>query len=89
MTRHIGGYRNGEPWPAIGGTIDVGDAEAADLVAAGYATEAPDEENDAATDNNDQDTTTDDVETGTAGDDAAPAEDDKPARKGKAAADLI
>lgn len=33
----IGGYRNGQEWPAPGGTIDVPDHEAADLIANGYA----------------------------------------------------
>jgi hypothetical protein len=37
MTTHITGYRNGEPWPPAGGTVDLPDHEAADLIAAGYA----------------------------------------------------
>lgn len=37
MRVHITGYRDGEPWPAVGGTIDVPDGEAADLVANQYA----------------------------------------------------
>lgn len=32
----IGGYRDDEPWPPPGGTIDLPDHEAADIVAAGY-----------------------------------------------------
>lgn len=47
MTTHIGGYRDGEEWPNIGGVIDVPDHEAADLIAAGYAKEEIDEANDA------------------------------------------
>lgn len=37
MNTQIGGYRNGEPWPLKGGTIDLPDHEAADLIANGYA----------------------------------------------------
>lgn len=37
MKTHISGFRDGEPWPEIGGTIDVPEHEAADLAAAGYA----------------------------------------------------
>lgn len=37
MRTQITGYRNGEPWPAPGGTIDVTDGEAADLIGQGYA----------------------------------------------------
>lgn len=37
MKQGIGGYRNGEPWPPIGGTIDVPAHEANDLIVAGYA----------------------------------------------------
>lgn len=33
----IGGFRNGQAWPAIGGEIDVCDREANDLIANGYA----------------------------------------------------
>lgn len=42
MTKHIGGYRNGEEWPDIDGIIDVPDHEAVDLIANGYAKEADD-----------------------------------------------
>lgn len=37
MTTRIGGFRNGEPWPAPNAEIDLPAHEAADLVAAGYA----------------------------------------------------
>lgn len=37
MKIQIGGYRNGEPWPAIGDPIDVPDHEAESLIANGYA----------------------------------------------------
>jgi len=40
MKINITGSRNGEPWPAPGGTLDVPDHEAADLIAAGYAVAA-------------------------------------------------
>jgi hypothetical protein len=44
MKTNITGYRNGEPWPGVGGTIDLPDGEAADMIANGYAKEAIDEE---------------------------------------------
>lgn len=44
MNRQITGYRNGEEWPAPGGTIEVPDHEGADLVRAGLATAANPEE---------------------------------------------
>jgi hypothetical protein len=37
MTTHITGYRDGEPWPEVGGIVDFPDAEARDLVLAGLA----------------------------------------------------
>lgn len=37
MKTRIGGYRNGQEWPAPGGHIDVPDHEGRDLIAAGYA----------------------------------------------------
>lgn len=40
MTLQIGGTRDGVAWPPPGACIDVPDHEAADLIAAGYATEA-------------------------------------------------
>ena len=48
------GFRNGEPWPPVGGTLDVPDHEAADLIRNRYAdaVEGPD----------DADTNTDPVE---------------------------
>lgn len=36
----ITGTRNGQPWPGAGGTIDVPEAEASDLIAAGLAVAA-------------------------------------------------
>lgn len=47
MSIQIGGYRNGEPWPAPGNTIDVPEAEAHDLIANNYA-EATDDQAPAA-----------------------------------------
>lgn len=47
MRTRIGGYRNGEPWPEVGGTIDVPDHEAADLISNGYAKESSREATDA------------------------------------------
>lgn len=40
MKVQIGGFRDLEPWPAPGDTIDVPEHEAADLLAAGYAVAA-------------------------------------------------
>lgn len=37
MKTRIGGFRNGQEWPAPGDHIDVPDHEARDLIAAGYA----------------------------------------------------
>lgn len=43
MKTRIGGYRNGEPWPAPGETIDVPAHEAHGLIANGYATQERDD----------------------------------------------
>lgn len=43
MKTRIGGYRDGEPWPAPGGTIDVPAHEAHSLISNGYATLVPGE----------------------------------------------
>lgn len=40
MLAGITGTRDGREWPQVGGTIDLPDLEAADLVAAGYAARA-------------------------------------------------
>jgi hypothetical protein len=39
MTAHITGFRNEEPWPEVGETLELPDHEAADLIIAGYAEE--------------------------------------------------
>lgn len=39
MTQHVGGFRDGEPWPARGETIDLPDHEGANLVRSGLAVE--------------------------------------------------
>lgn len=67
MRIKIGGYRDLQPWPEIGDTIELPDAEAADLIANGYAEEATDEPID--------EPATDDGEA-TADDAGAPARDD-------------
>lgn len=41
MTANITGTRDGVDWPAVGGTLDVPDTEAADLIAAGLAEAEP------------------------------------------------
>ncbi len=41
MKTQISGTRDGADWPAPGGTIDVPDGEAADLIAGGLAEPAP------------------------------------------------
>lgn len=72
MLTKIGGYRNGLEWPDRGGTIDVPDHEAADLIANGYAEPATAEEAPDAPD------PADDVPTAEALDDEASADDDQP-----------
>lgn len=42
MKVHISGFRNGVEWPDKGAVIEIRDIEGADLIAAGYAEEAPD-----------------------------------------------
>lgn len=42
MLTQISGFRDGVEWPPAGSAIDVPDHEAADLIHAGYAEEAPD-----------------------------------------------
>ena len=74
MSIQIGGYRNGEPWPAPGNTIDVPEAEAHDLIANHYA-EATDDQAPAA----DNDPAADDDPAADAEPDAAPVADDDPA----------
>lgn len=64
----ITGTRDGQEWPDVGGTLDVPDREAADLIAVGYAKEV-----DGATGSeHDVD------ETETTEPDAVPAEDSDP-----------
>lgn len=41
MVAGISGTRDGQDWPAIGGTLDVSDAEAGELIASGLAVAAP------------------------------------------------
>jgi len=67
MKAHITGTRDGVEWPTVGGTIDLPDHEAADLIGAGLAKEATDEAVEAEAD-----------PTGD-GPDEAPAEDSDPA----------
>jgi len=42
MSISITGFRNGQPWPPAGTTVDLPDHEARDLIVAGYAKEAAD-----------------------------------------------
>jgi len=44
MLVHIGGTRDGREWPEAGGVIEVPDHEGADLIRAGYAKAATDED---------------------------------------------
>lgn len=37
----LDGMRNGQPWPAVGGTIDVPMSEAVNLISHGYAVPVP------------------------------------------------
>lgn len=81
MSRRIGGYRNGEPWPAKGDTLEVTPTEAIDLVAAGYAeivTNPAEETTNEALNNdgdNDPEPDGDDAEPETEGDPADPESD--------------
>lgn len=69
MKQHITGFRQGRPWPAKGGVLEVGDAEGARLVRAGYAveTEPPEPE---------------EVDDETTGDDAGGGDADPPGQDG-------
>ena len=69
MKTAIGGYRNGEAWPPVGGTIDLPDHEAADMIANGYA-EPTEEAADAPAPAADDDAPTDPVD-----DDSVAADD--------------
>lgn len=40
MKTKIGGFRDGRPWPGVGGLIDLPDHEAADMIANGYCEES-------------------------------------------------
>lgn len=71
MKTAIGGYRNGEAWPPVGGTIDLPDHEAADMIANGYA-EPTEEAADAPT----PEPAPDDVTEAPVDDDPVPADDD-------------
>lgn len=44
MRVEVSGTRNGESWPAKGGTVDLPEDEAVNLIAVGLAVEADDEE---------------------------------------------
>ena len=76
MIQHITGTRDGLEWPLKGGTIDLPDHEAADLIGAGLAKEATDEaiedEADPTGDGPDEAPAED-------SDEADPAEQDEPA----------
>lgn len=50
MKTNITGFRNGVEWPAVGGTLEVPDDEAASLIANGYAEKATDGSSPTATD---------------------------------------
>lgn len=46
MIAQLTGTRDGEDWPRVGATIDLPDAEAADLIMNGYAVDPTDVEDD-------------------------------------------
>ena len=55
MKTKIGGYRNEAEWPDVGGCLTVPDHEGRDLIAVGYAEEAPDaDEDERAADDGDE-----------------------------------
>lgn len=58
MKQHITGFRQGRPWPTKGGVLEVGDAEGARLIQAGYAveTEAPESQEEDADEGTSTDT---------------------------------
>ena len=75
MIAQLTGTRDGEDWPRVGATIDLPDAEAADLIMNGYAVDPTDVEDDDVED--------DDVETADAP--SVDVETAKPSRRrGKA-----
>lgn len=41
LIHRLTGLRNGKPWPAPGGVIDVPTSEAVNMISAGYAAPAP------------------------------------------------
>lgn len=41
LTYKLDGLRNGEPWPVVGGVIDVPTSEAINLISHGYAVPVP------------------------------------------------
>ena len=80
MIAQLTGTRDGEDWPRVGATIDLPDAEAADLIMNGYAVDPTDVEDD---DVEDDDVEDDDVETADAP--SVDVETAKPSRRrGKA-----
>lgn len=86
MLTQISGTRDGAEWPVAGGTIEVPDHEAADLITAGYAkeaTDAPDPEPAAAAEPDEEGDEDAAVEEG---DPAPEAEPVKPTRRPRKAA---
>lgn len=64
MKTNITGFRNGVEWPAVGGTLEVPDDEAASLIANGYAEEATDGSSPATADDAADDASAPSVEDG-------------------------
>lgn len=56
MIAQLTGTRDGEDWPRVGATIDLPDAEAADLIMNGYAIDPTDVEDDADVEDDDVET---------------------------------
>jgi hypothetical protein len=56
MIAQLTGTRDGEDWPRVGATIDLPDAEAADLIMNGYAVDPTDVEDDADVEDDDVET---------------------------------
>lgn len=77
MRKHITGARNGLAWPNVGELIELPDHEAADMIANGYAEEAPHAT--PAADDVEAAPTVDDHTPDGADDDPAPADDPGPA----------
>jgi hypothetical protein len=89
MKTKIGGYRNLEEWPPVGGTIDLPDHEALDLISQGYASvtetaPTPEVTTDADATSDDGEPAAGDPPADATSDDGEPAAGDPPAKPSRA-----